>query len=306
MDFLENLYDPVIFNHRLHAEMAELSVGCVACHHHTPTASSHPSCRECHRIKSNSQQTDMLGLKGAYHRQCMDCHREWSGQDDCEICHRVKGEKKEREPVYAAGTYRQCKEPDQRTYETTHQPARYVTFFHGNHARHYGLACSECHREEPCVACHYQGRKPIAVVKAAADVMHHKCSACHDIQSQRLCDKCHLEKASTIFSHARATGWDLGHYHGMLTCASCHPSGRRISRLDGTCDGCHKGWNTETFDHAAIGLALDEDHADNDCTDCHLDRQFEKPPTCLECHDEKQYPKDVPGKRVKRPAAQGR
>lgn len=303
MDVLEKLYDPVVFNHRLHAEMAEMSVGCVACHHHTPTAASHPPCRECHAVQSNSHPSDMLGLKGAYHRQCMDCHREWSGQDDCENCHRAKGERKGQEKVYAAGTNRQCKEPDQQTYETTHRPGRYVTFFHENHSQHYGLACSECHRQESCVACHYQGQKPVAVVKAAADVMHHKCSACHDIQSKPLCVKCHQDKAGAAFSHTRATGWDLGRHHTMLTCASCHPPDRRISRPQGDCDGCHQDWSMETFDHGVVGLMLDEDHLDNDCTDCHQERRFEKPPTCVECHDDKQYPDEMPGEKVNRPVA---
>ena len=45
---LENLYEPVAFNHKIHAEMADMCRGCEACHHYTPTDAFHPKCNECH------------------------------------------------------------------------------------------------------------------------------------------------------------------------------------------------------------------------------------------------------------------
>jgi hypothetical protein len=174
-----------------------------------------------------------------------------------------------------------------------------VTFFHRNHAHVYGFSCSDCHGKEPCAACHYQGAKPVAVVSAAADAMHHKCAACHDIKAPEGCRQCHSQTARTAFSHAEAVGWELGPYHRLLSCASCHPEEQRISRPDRTCNGCHAGWNNENFDHAAVGLVLSEDHQDLECTDCHAGRAFEKKPSCVDCHDDKKFPRDRPGKRVK-------
>ncbi len=306
LDILENLYDPVHFDHLLHAKMAEMNVGCVACHHNTPTGLSHPRCKECHGIAANDGRTEMPGLKGAYHRQCMDCHRAWSGKDDCEICHALKAPGEKREPVYTAGAYRQCREPARKTYRTGNTEVPFVTFFHDNHARHYGLSCSECHRKDACVACHYKGEKPLAVVQSTADAMHHKCSACHDIQSESSCTECHAKRVRTVFSHRTATGWDTSPYHGMIACASCHPAGRRITGPDGTCNSCHESWNEETFAHAVVGLALDEEHVEQECADCHMGRRFEEPPTCEECHDEKKYPRDKPGKTVQPPNGQKR
>ena len=40
-----------------------------------------------------------------------------------------------------------------------------------------------------------------------------------------------------------------------------------------------------TFDHAVTGQVPDETHAGIDCADCHIDRKFDRPPTCEECHD---------------------
>jgi hypothetical protein len=136
--------------------------------------------------------------------------------------------------------------------------------------------------------------------------MHHKCAACHDIQSEAGCGKCHTGQPRTAFSHAVATGFELSPYHGVLTCASCHPAGKRISRPESACNDCHGSWDSETFQHAVVGLKLSEDHADLDCEDCHADRRFEQPPTCVDCHDEKAYPRDKPGEPVKRRPAKPR
>jgi hypothetical protein len=250
---------------------------------------------------------EKLGLKGAYHRQCLECHREWSGKDDCEICHLPKATTDKREPGYAAATLRASKEPASRTYDTGSEAGRYVTFFHKNHARDYGLSCSECHRQDPCAACHYQGNKPLPRARAAADAMHNKCVACHDIQSKASCGKCHAKTAKKAFSHAEATGFELSPYHGVLTCASCHPAGKRIARPESACNDCHESWDSETFDHALVGLALSEDHEELECEDCHADRRFEDAPTCEDCHDkDKVYPRDKPGEAVKRGRAQQR
>jgi len=302
LDRLERLYEAVVFDHGLHARMAEMSQGCAACHHHTPTGAAHPPCQECHTATAGETKQEMPGLKGAYHRQCMGCHREWSGQDACETCHALKGAAGAGQPRYAAGFLRECKEPERKVYETAHADGPVVTFFHKNHAQSYGLTCNECHRNESCVACHYQGQRPLAVVAAAADAMHHKCAACHDIQSPQACSKCHAAAEKPAFDHAAAAGWGLRPYHAVLTCQSCHPPGQRLARVANTCDACHADWEQGAFDHAVVGLVLDENHRENQCADCHVERRFAAPPSCEDCHDDKRSPRDTPGRPAPRKA----
>jgi len=87
---LENVYLPVPFDHAGHAEMAQMSGGCVTCHHHSPGDSEHPACKTCHEAGAKNNDIAKPGLKGAYHRQCISCHREWSGESGCNACHQPK------------------------------------------------------------------------------------------------------------------------------------------------------------------------------------------------------------------------
>lgn len=93
LDSISNIYEPVEFSHAEHAEIAD---DCTTCHHHSEEGTT-PSCRECHEpisvyhYKSAMRKTG-LGLKGAYHAQCMGCHQESeSGPTGCTECHERKG-----------------------------------------------------------------------------------------------------------------------------------------------------------------------------------------------------------------------
>ncbi len=293
---LEKLYEPVKFSHKLHAHMAEMGEGCVACHHYTPTNAAHPPCKECHSSSIVQESITKPGLKGAYHRQCMGCHKEWSGETNCEICHASKAQKQAKGAEYIAPHYRPCKEPDKKVYTTSNSQGQYVTFFHNNHTQLYGLKCTECHKNDPCVSCHYQGERPVSVVEASADAMHHKCSACHNVVDNSGCAKCHSKTERKGFDHGQATGWALNIYHQQLSCTSCHPANKPIGKLNRSCNSCHSKWAPSNFNHAIVGLALDETHAEMECTDCHADRRFDLKPSCSGCHDDKTYPKDKPGK----------
>lgn len=84
---LEKRYQPVVFSHGPHTDMAE---NCAACHHHSPAGET-PACSECHGEPFNPQNLNMPGLKGAYHLQCMGCHREiGAGPVGCTECHEKK------------------------------------------------------------------------------------------------------------------------------------------------------------------------------------------------------------------------
>ena len=90
---LEQIYEPVSFAHEMHTLLAE---DCAVCHHHS-AAGQTPSCSTCHGAPFDPDNLNMPGLKGAYHLQCMDCHKEMeTGPTGCTECHAKKVEKTEK------------------------------------------------------------------------------------------------------------------------------------------------------------------------------------------------------------------
>jgi hypothetical protein len=84
-------YPAVKFNHHLHTEMADR---CEDCHHHHGDVEKTPPCRECHNTAKAPAGEKKLGLKAAYHKQCLDCHHEKHGPEECEGCHKEPEEEK--------------------------------------------------------------------------------------------------------------------------------------------------------------------------------------------------------------------
>lgn len=125
--------------------------------------------------------------------------------------------------------------------------------------------------------------------------VHAMCSTCHQTEK---CSKCHDTVERPAFSHA-STGWSIGRFHARLQCRACHPTGKRISKVERECTSCHGGWNQGNFRHAVTGLQLDETHASADCADCHPNSHYNEKPTCGGCHEDNRDFKAVPpGKYV--------
>jgi len=84
----EDHYGPVRFMHTKHA--ADIQ-DCAVCHHFRPTdpeAKETVRCSACHQDAFRTDHPDRLGLKAAYHQQCVDCHRTMAkGPVDCSGCH---------------------------------------------------------------------------------------------------------------------------------------------------------------------------------------------------------------------------
>ena len=115
-------YEPVGFSHRIHDELT--GGDCGVCHHRYATAegdrvgmdikelhapmdiklggpcsSCHDdmaknppqSCSRCHGLPNEPDEPSRIGLKGAYHRQCIGCHERQlkpaSAPTDCASCH---------------------------------------------------------------------------------------------------------------------------------------------------------------------------------------------------------------------------
>jgi hypothetical protein len=120
LNALKGLYEPVSFDHEAHAASAD---GCRSCHHrrfgklvscgichteyvereefeHEPHQSlmeclschqvanmAEMRCSACHKTAPDPDQLYVIGLKGAFHQQCMGCHRELELDVSCAACH---------------------------------------------------------------------------------------------------------------------------------------------------------------------------------------------------------------------------
>jgi hypothetical protein len=85
---VEDQYGPVRFMHSKHAARIQ---DCAMCHHYRPLdadAQETTRCSACHQDAFNPEHPERIGLKAAYHQQCMECHRDMNqGPVDCIGCH---------------------------------------------------------------------------------------------------------------------------------------------------------------------------------------------------------------------------
>jgi len=85
---LEDNYGPVRFAHKRHAALVN---DCSKCHHYRPKDAAMPEttrCSACHQNSFNEENPERLGLKAAFHQQCMECHKqEAKGPVTCTGCH---------------------------------------------------------------------------------------------------------------------------------------------------------------------------------------------------------------------------
>lgn len=310
IDQLMNRYGQVYFSHRIHAQMAEMSGGCGSCHHYNTTGPI-LNCNSCHETSRKRQDLSIPDLLGAYHRQCMDCHREWSHSTACNSCHLpikdVKGTEKEQIAQRLKGrTHPVILEPTKIIYETKTDKGKLATFYHDDHTKKFNLDCVSCHKQENCSSCHdvnritsdnKPGKGDVGTTKRTFEQQHKNCISCHKDES---CSKCHSNEEMKPFDHLKRTGWDLKSYHAKLSCQKCHGTKVPYVKIDRRCINCHKNWNTETFKHEVTGLKLDEMHNEFSCEDCHTDNNYAAKPACDSCHEGYVYPKLLPGKLMRK------
>ncbi len=302
---LEKKYMPVMFSHKAHAQMSQMYGGCSNCHHHNAIGPIQ-SCSNCHSKERKRVDLSKPDLEAAYHRQCINCHRNWSHSNDCTSCHALRTNSK----VKITGTtqvkvHPKVEEPNRIIFETNYDDGKVVTFYHEEHINKFNITCSSCHENDNCTSCHdklkynkavfLQFDKPVKISKTDSD--HHKpCFSCHENDD---CTVCHKDKISGPFNHAKAAGWALNKFHGKLSCQKCHGSSNKFVKLNNSCISCHKNFKQGSFNHKVTGLQLNETHSSLDCSDCHEENNFSKKPACTNCHDDKSFPKDKPGTLVK-------
>ncbi len=103
---LSNQYEPVDFPHRKIVQTLLNNIGenklaeyfhtsqlalCRGCHHNSPASVKPPKCQSCHN-KPFNEGKDVPGLLGAYHQQCMGCHKAMHIEKPmgCTECHKEK------------------------------------------------------------------------------------------------------------------------------------------------------------------------------------------------------------------------
>jgi len=297
IDQLANLYRPVVFAHKLHAEMSAMTGGCTNCHHYSETTGEIPPCRECHDV---GRPTDLRqpALKGAYHRQCINCHLDWSHANACGFCHEEADTPgRAAAPVDSSDIigipHPLIEATPTYTYETPYEKGRLVSFHHEDHVDQFGLNCVDCHRGDSCRRCHDLGNdRPQSRIDHVTT-----CGACH---RDRDCGFCHADEAKPRFEHTHTAGWALEPYHVKVACTTCHGPPRDFRMPSDRCVSCHIHWEVGNFDHAVTGLRLNDDHIDLDCGDCHLDMNMAAQPACTDCHDDQVFPEQLPGDRIGR------
>ncbi len=305
IDRISDRYGPVYFSHKIHAQMSIMSGGCENCHHYN-TSGPILKCNSCHESSRERDDISRPDLKGALHRQCMDCHREWSHETGCNTCHtlkkNVKGIQHEQVKKKLAGmAHPVLLEPTKIIFEANYEKGKMVTFFHDDHTKKFKIQCTSCHKNETCLKCHdvnkvTDEKSKIIKVQKSLDEHHKKCFSCHKDDK---CGSCHLNKPAEQFDHGKKTGWALNKFHVNLSCVNCHGSKIPYSKLDNKCVSCHKEWNNENFKHTITGLQLNETHAQLNCEDCHAEKNFAIKPACTNCHENYIYPKQKPGKLVR-------
>ena len=103
-------YQPTKFPHlkivqKLYAPVAEsplaiffqprVEIFCAGCHHHQPLGTRPTACVSCHPARPDPRK-DRPGLREAYHRQCLGCHRAMKlKQQGCTDCHQEEEKKNE-------------------------------------------------------------------------------------------------------------------------------------------------------------------------------------------------------------------
>jgi hypothetical protein len=106
---LADKYDSVDFPHRkivrrLVAETKDDNLAqyfhrqkgtiCQACHHNSPAAKKPPRCYSCHGKPFDAKEPLRPGMKGAYHQQCLGCHKQMGIKKpdslNCIECHRER------------------------------------------------------------------------------------------------------------------------------------------------------------------------------------------------------------------------
>ena len=223
--------------------------------------------------------------------RCADCHADIHKRQmgvNCEQCHTVKGWNVSIQSIQ------------------NHQN-RFPLI--GAHA---ALECDACHKgaavgqfqglSTQCYSCHAQSYQKTSNPNHMASKFSTTCEQCHTMDTW----------LNAKFDHA-TSGFPLTGAHATVACEQCHTNGNfnltsantacvscHLKDFQGTtnpnhvsggfsqtCQQCHNtvSWAGASFDHSTTGFPLTGAHATVQCTQCHVNGNYNlTTSTCVSCH----------------------
>jgi hypothetical protein len=270
-------WSPATFDHSTFTKFpltgAHMSVTCTQCHVNGQFASTPTDCASCH-IKDFNGTANPNHVQSGFPQTCQQCHNTASWQN-ATFDHNSTGF-----PLTGAHTSVQCAQ------------------CHVNN--NYNLSTANT----ACVSCHlkdFQGTTQPNHVQANFP---QTCQQCHSTTSW----------ATGTFDHS-TTGFPLTGAHTSLQCVQCHVNGNyNLTSANTTCVSCHvkdyqgttdpnhvtanfpqtcqqchstTSWGNAAFDHSTTGFALTGAHTSLQCTQCHVNGNYNLTSAntaCVSCH----------------------
>ncbi|MCF8241233.1 MAG: hypothetical protein K9J16_07590 [Melioribacteraceae bacterium] len=292
---------------------------CLSCHEENyNTAENHiaqnfpTDCEMCHSAigweeTSFDHATTDFPLTGSHvDVQCSDCHTEvYSGTaGDCNSCHETDFTSAVNPNHVNAGLSQVCEDCHNTTNWAPSEFTHAVTGFElsGKHAEIQ--QCSDCHEgntttaDPQCLSCHEENYN--TAENHIAQNFPTDCEMCHSS----------IGWEETSFDHA-TTDFPLTGSHVDVQCSECHTevySGTASdcnschetdftsavnpnhvnAGLSQVCEDCHNttAWIPSEFSHAETGFELLGQHAEIQCSDCHVGTVEIVSSECFACHEE--------------------
>jgi hypothetical protein len=281
------------------------------------TAGFPTTCEQCHGLNTwSGAKFDHLkitgfALTGAHiSLDCTACHvgGKFAGTPaTCVGCHLPDFQKTTNPNHVQAGFPQTC--------QSCHTTAAWqpATFDHNTFTKfpltgtHATVACTQCHvngqfagTPADCASCHMKDFQGTTNPNHAQAGIPTTCATCHNTTSW----------ANATFDHSK-TGFPLTGVHVTTPCTQCHVNGNfnltvttcvscHLKDYQGTtnpnhvqaglpqtCESCHTtaSWTNATFDHAKTGFPLTGAHVPLQCSQCHINGNYNLTnTTCVSCH----------------------
>lgn len=294
---------------------------CAECHADIHRGKMGARCEQCHSvngwnvsvraIQNHNNRFPLMGAHAAL--ACDTCHKNGALSNyttmstECYSCHAQDFQKTTGPSHISAGFSTTCQEcHDMNTWFSVKFDHLKFTGFAltGMHAT---LECTQCHiggrfKGTPanCVGCHLPDYQKTSNPNHVALGMPQTCQTCHTTAAWQ----------PATFDH-NLVGFPLTGAHTILQCNQCHTNGNfnlttkacvschlkdyqntndpnHVQKgFPQTCEVCHStaAWMPAQFNHAASGFPLTGAHAALQCSQCHINNNYNLTSTaCVSCH----------------------